>query len=622
MSDSSVYSTAINPGAPPLRWDNVYEAFRQVNANFEILEAALGASGITPINFGDLDSSVIPSANAAYVLGDITRQWKSVFTAPFSEVPGNELNGLWAGNAHIKGIDYTIDLPENSTVNGSLIIDPSKVWFNEIQIDNNESIVATGVNDSFGILSGNGISLSVDSGAETLTVTNTGILDVTAGAGISRTIVAGTANIVNTGVLTLANTGSIGTRTSGAGINVSSAAGNPVITNTGVISISSGVGITVSLDAVTGDVTVSNSAPAVNAFTQIEIDGDSANRLQADAVSDILNITSGYGITLGKTVGTDTLTINVDPEHDIKGSVFADDSTILVDAVAGVLRGNFIGSVFADDSTQLVDGNTATIYGNVQATTLRTAEEKIALGESAAETNQGTQAIAIGRLAGQLNQGLRGIAIGHQAAFNGQGQRGIAIGTAAAATNQGAFAIAMGQDCANTNQGTEAIALGTNAGQINQGTYAIAIGYSAANNSQGTNAIAIGRSAVNSNQTAGSIVLNATGTAVTAAGAGFYVAPIRLGGSGRAVIHDTVTKEISYSNIELLANTISTTDSSGITFDVQTTFNTDVAFENDITVAERLTVKGSRVINLTELKSVVAASSSFADFQTRIAALV
>jgi hypothetical protein len=55
--------------------------------------------------------------------------------------------------------------------------------------------------------------------------------------------------------------------------------------------------------------------------------------------------------------------------------------------------------------------------------------------------------------------------------------------------------------------------------------------------------------------------------------------------------------------------------------DVQTTFNTDVTFENDITIAERLTLKGSRVINLAELKSVVAASSSFADFQTRIAAL-
>jgi hypothetical protein len=44
--------------------------------------------------------------------------------------------------------------------------------------------------------------------------------------------------------------------------------------------------------------------------------------------------------------------------------------------------------------------------------------------------------------------------------------------------------------------------------------------------------------------------------------------------------------------------------------------------ENGLSVAERLTVKGSRVLNLTDLKAVVAASSSFADFQTRIAALV
>jgi hypothetical protein len=85
---------------------------------------------------------------------------------------------------------------------------------------------------------------------------------------------------------------------------------------------------------------------------------------------------------------------------------------------------------------------------------------------------------------------------------------------------------------------------------------------------------------------------------------------------------DISTKEVFYSNIELQGNTISTADSSGLTVDVQTTFNTDVTFENDISVAEILTLKGSRVINLAELKSVVAASSSFADFQTRIAALV
>jgi len=164
-------------------------------------------------------------------------------------------------------------------------------------------------------------------------------------------------------------------RTTGAGININGSTGDNLrVTNTGVITISSGVGITVSLDAASGDVTITNSAPAVNAFTQIEVNGDSANRLAADAASDVLNITSGDGITLTKTVGTDTLTIAVNPVFDLRGSVFADDSTVMVDAVSGTLRGIFIGSVFADDSSQIIDGNSFTVYGNIQATTLRTAE--------------------------------------------------------------------------------------------------------------------------------------------------------------------------------------------------------------------------------------------------------
>jgi hypothetical protein len=616
MSDSTSYSTSINPGAPPLRWDNVYEAFRQVNANFEILEAALGAAGITPINFSDLDSSVIPSSNAVYVLGSITNQWKSVFTSSYSEAPGNEFNGLWAGSAQIKGVGFTVNLPAGSTIGGDpitgedteLIIDPDKNWFKTIQIDGGDSIVATEVNDTFSILSGNGISLDVDSSAESIEITNTGILDVTAGTGISRTIVSGTADIVNTGVITLANTGSIGTRTSGLGIHVSSAAGNPIITNTGVLSIVAGSGaLIVSTDAVTGVVTITNNSPAQPAFQQVEVDGDSGNRLVADSTAGVLRVVSGYGITLAKTVGTDTLTINVDPAHDIRGSVFADDSTVLVNAVDGTLHGNFIGSVFADDSTQLVDGNTSTIYGNIEATTLRTAEAAIRLGESAAEINQGSQAIAIGRLAGETNQGLRGIAIGHQAATTNQGQRGIAVGTNAGGSGQGDFAIAIGQDASNINQGTESIAVGTNAGGTNQGA----------------NSIAIGRNAGSAGTVANSIILNATGTSTASSAAGFYVDPIRSTANGRPLMYNTSTKELfSSSVLEFIGSTISTVDSSGITIDVQTTFNTDVTFENDITIAERLTVKGSRVINLTELKSIVVASSSFADFQSKIAALV
>jgi hypothetical protein len=56
---------------------------------------------------------------------------------------------------------------------------------------------------------------------------------------------------------------------------------------------------------------------------------------------------------------------------------------------------------------------------------------------------------------------------------------------------------------------------------------AIAIGGGAGNTTQGANAIAIGRLAGETNQGANSIVLNASGSALNGANAGFYVRPIR-----------------------------------------------------------------------------------------------
>jgi hypothetical protein len=169
------------------------------------------------------------------------------------------------------------------------------------------------------------------------------------------------------------------------------------------------------------------------------------------------------------------------------------------------------------------------------------------------------------------------------------------------------------------------IALGFNAGETSQGIDAVAIGPGAGLLSQGNLAIAIGASAGVVYQPANTIILNATGNPVNGVAAqtySFYVDPIRTTANGTPLMYNSTTKEITYSTVlEFIGSTISTSDSSGITVDVQTTFNTDVTFENDITIAERLTLKGSRVINLTELKSVVAASTDFADFQTRIAAL-
>ena len=91
-----------------------------------------------------------------------------------------------------------------------------------------------------------------------------------------------------------------------------------------------------------------------------------------------------------------------------------------------------------------------------------------------------------------------------------------------------------------------AVAVGGGAGQINQGSSSVAIGVSAGNNTQqancvaigsqaglgtisgqGANAIAIGSQAGVNSQTAGSICLNASGSALNPAAAGFFVNPIR-----------------------------------------------------------------------------------------------
>ena len=375
----------ITPGRPPLLWSDVDEAFRQVNQNFDSIQGTLELAGLSPINFETLDTSVKPTTDNLYNLGDITHKWRAVFAG--ETTVADPLNGLWAGNAQVKGVGYTVNLPANSTVGGdpltgigtSLIIDPDKTFFKEIQVNNDLSVVATTFGDTVNFLSGSGVGLAVSSGADSITFSNTGVLSVADGLGISSATVSGVATITNAGVRSLQSTIALPAgRTAGAGININGSTGdNLKITNTGVISITGSVGITVSTDTATGDVTITNSAPAVNAFTQIEVNGDSSNRLAADAASDVLNINSGEGITLSKTVGTDTLTIAVNPAFDLKGSVFGDDSSVIVNAidrvvtaaggfignVTGNVTGDIKGSLFGDDSTAIINGIDNTVTG-------------------------------------------------------------------------------------------------------------------------------------------------------------------------------------------------------------------------------------------------------------------
>ena len=409
------FNNNITPGRPPVLWSEVNDAFIKVNENFDILVATIGdGSGLTPIDFTSLDTAVKPTTSNLYDLGDITHQWRSVFTGEHTTT--DPLNGLWAGSAQVKGVGYTINLPTGSTVGGDpitgigadLIIDPNKTFFKEIQVNNELSVVATTFGDTVNFLSGSGVGLAVSSGADSITFSNTGVLSVTAGAGITAATVSGVATITNTGVRSLQSTVALPAgRTTGAGINITGSTGDNLrITNAGVISISSGVGITVSTDVASGDVTITNSAPAVNAFTQVVVNGDTSNILAADAASDVLNITSDATITLTKTVGTDTLNIAVNPVFDLKGSVFGDDSSVIVNAIdrvvtaAGGFIGNLTGNVTGSltGTVQFVSTNTTAATHYITFADVSTGNEFLRT-DTSLTYNPSTNTLTVGTLA-------------------------------------------------------------------------------------------------------------------------------------------------------------------------------------------------------------------------------
>jgi hypothetical protein len=485
-------NTEILVGAPPLLWSNVHEAFEKINQNFTALDLATGGSAV---NLETLSTDVSPAVTNDFALGNDASRWKSVFVGEWNDSVQGEGNGVWLGAAQIRGITGYIDLPAGSRVGGDLIIDSDKTFFKEIQVNNNFSIVATTFGDTVNLLSGDGIALTVNSSADSIEIDNTGILSVTAGAGISSTTVDGVANIVNTGVRSLTNLGAIGTRTPGLGIHVSSSTGTPLLTNTGVLEIQTGSGaLAVSADAVTGIVTITNTSPAQPAFQQIEVNGDSANRLVADGTAGVFRIVSGQGITLAKTVGTDTMTITVDPEFDLKGSVFGDDSTKIVDAVENKVFAEFFGN--------LTGNVTGDVTGNADSATVSTTLD-------ITDTN--------------------GLTTVYYPTF---------------------------VENRTTGQTVRAD---------------VDLSYRTDTNTL----------------TAPSFSGNLTG-AVTG---------------------------------NIFTNLIDSADSSAITVTPATIFSSDVVVENDLNVTQRLRVQGSRVINITELQTIVAASTNFADFQTRIAAL-
>lgn len=376
------YDTNLNPGAPPLLWSSVKEAFDKVNENFEIIAATIGdGSGLVPVNFTDLNSNLVPADNAAYDLGSPTKRWNNLYLASTS---------LSLGSVAIQVTDSgtAIALPSGSTVGGKLIRNPDESSFRNVAVAGQDTITSDDFTDTLTVASGAGITLTTDAGTDTITITNSGVVSLNGTSGeIGVSGSSGTFTLTNLGVKS-----AIG----GLGVSVSAAKGDVTFNNSGVVNVSAGFGVSVSAKDPNGVITITNTAPGGNTYRSIAVAGQPT--LTANSAAATITYIAGSGISLLNSPATffagDRVTItnsgvtslSVSPAFslnsntgdvvlefqgrtDIIGSVFGDDSSILVNASTGTFHGNIYGdvtgSVFSENSTMLVDATSGTIVGPI-----------------------------------------------------------------------------------------------------------------------------------------------------------------------------------------------------------------------------------------------------------------
>ena len=198
-------------------------------------------------------------------------------------------------------------------------------------------------------------------------------------------------------------------------------------------------------------------------------------------------------------------------------------------------------------------GNYVVDIGNASATSAGTTTGRIAIGtNSTAYYNQGNYGLAIGNQAawyqgqysvalglfaasGQaaVKQGNNCIAIGHYASYAGQTEPSIAIGKSANWNGLQSYSIAIGFNAGNSGpSASNTTCIGYTSGSLNQGSYSIAIGYYAGYSSLPANTICI----------------NAVNATYSPASSGFYVQPLRGGGTGPPLIYNSGTSEIASNN--------------------------------------------------------------------------
>jgi hypothetical protein len=157
----------------------------------------------------------------------------------------------------------------------------------------------------------------------------------------------------------------------------------------------------------------------------------------------------------------------------LSGSFYLGDAVITSSGTS--IAVDITGSVFAADTTLLVDSANAKIIGNIETASLKTSETKIALGSDAGKISQGNNAVAVGSFAGETSQGDFAVAIGREAGETSQGQNAVAVGRRAGETSQGESAVAIGFRAGETQADNSIVinATGNVLNNTNENTFVI-----------------------------------------------------------------------------------------------------------------------------------------------------
>jgi hypothetical protein len=593
---------SINSQQPPIAWDIVDQAFRDVNDNFAELYATVNLlvpGGV--VDLTNLSSDITPSASGVHDLGSATKRWKDLYLTG---------NSLYLGDALVTATGSSVNLPAGSTIGGQLIRNPAETSFKTVRISGQGDVIA---DDFAGVLTllGSGIDITTVPGSDTVTFANTGVNSIVAGnVGIS---VSGTTTrtITNEGVLSL--TGTTGQ------IGVSTSTGAITLTNLGVTKINAGPGITLVGGVSTGEVTITNGSPNIlqnlwrfiavtgqttldplNANSTLTITNGSGINVTTSALNNSVTITStgvtsiagtsgqigvsgatgsvvltnlgvtsltaGDGISVSASTGGITVTNTrlgfTSVAVSGQSPVLADTVTDTLTLVAGdgiILTTNATNdsititaplseditcrSISGFDSTLIINGDTSKVVGDIDTASLRTSEASVTLGYEARSASSSNYSVGIGWQAGKTGQQGYAVAIGQYAGETNQNQSGVAIGPQAGQTTQGDSAVAIGNNAGKTTQGDNAIAIGNSAGYTDQSDYTVALGWRAGYTGQSVTGISIGSQAGETSQGVSAVAIgNSSGLTGQGAGA---VAVGSLSGAGSQGAHAVAIGELA-----------------------------------------------------------------------------